>query len=98
MNIVPSSGVRDCRRGGAMARYFFDVRDDDRVIPDAEGLEFSDLGAVRAEAATALAEMARDVLATATRRRMSIDVRTGATSPSSGSHPLSSWSSSRDRG
>jgi hypothetical protein len=64
-----------------MARYFFDVRDGDRVIADPDGLEFADLAAVREEAATALAEMARDSLPTTTRRRMSIDVRTDADVP-----------------
>src|SRR3954470_7507075 len=76
MNTLPSSGVGGHRTGAAMARYFFDVRDGDRVIADPDGLEFADLAAVREEAATALAEMARDSLPTTTRRRMSIDVRT----------------------
>jgi hypothetical protein len=58
-----------------MARYFFDTRDDDEVILEDLGLECRDLEFIRAEAATSLAELARDVLPGSIRRRLRVDVR-----------------------
>src|SRR5262249_4727617 len=45
-----------------MARYYFDLLDDDGIFIDEEGLELSSLRAVRAEAAKSLADMARDAV------------------------------------
>ncbi|MBR1153137.1 DUF6894 family protein [Bradyrhizobium sp. JYMT SZCCT0428] len=45
-----------------MRRYFFDFRDGSGLIPDEEGIEFPNLEAVQAEAARALADLARDGL------------------------------------
>jgi hypothetical protein len=38
-------------------RYYFDVREDEDITPDDEGMELPTLEAVQAEAAIALAEM-----------------------------------------
>ena len=61
-----------------MTRYYFDLLDDGNSAVDEEGLELANLGAVQAEAAKALADMARDALHSAdglTRRQMAIEVR-----------------------
>jgi hypothetical protein len=43
-----------------MARYFFDLQDDDGTSVDEEGLEFSSLRRVQEEAACSLVDVARD--------------------------------------
>jgi hypothetical protein len=43
-------------------RYYFDLREGDDVAPDEEGMELTTLEAVQAEAARALADMARDAV------------------------------------
>jgi hypothetical protein len=58
-----------------MARYYFDVRDDDKVTPDEDGLVFHSLEAVKEEAARALADIARDVIPGTVRRVLAIEVR-----------------------
>jgi hypothetical protein len=45
-----------------MPRYYFDLRDEDEVAVDEEGLELSSLRAVQIEAAKSLADLARDAL------------------------------------
>ena len=55
--------------------YFFDTRDDDKVIRDDVGLEFPGLEEVKRQAAKSLAEMAVDVLPGALRRVLGVDVR-----------------------
>lgn len=57
-----------------MARYFFDHRDNDRFFRDEEGSEFSDLAAAQTEAASALAELALDVILGSERRTLCIEV------------------------
>ena len=49
-----------------MRRYYFDLRDDRGLLVDDEGLECRDRQAVQAEAARALADMARDAVHAAT--------------------------------
>jgi hypothetical protein len=56
-------------------RYFFDLRDGDRVIVGDEALEFKDLEAARGDAAASLAEMAHDLLPCSAHRNMVLDVR-----------------------
>jgi hypothetical protein len=58
-----------------MPRYFFDTRDDDRLLSDDEGLELPDMEAVKVQAAKSLAELARDVLPCSTRRELAVEVR-----------------------
>jgi hypothetical protein len=43
-----------------MRRYFFDLRDEQGIVPDEEGMVFSNLDAVQDEAARTLADIARD--------------------------------------
>ena len=59
----------------AVARYFFDTRDNETFIPDDVGIDYPDLEAVKVEAARALAELARDVIPGSLRRELAIEVR-----------------------
>jgi hypothetical protein len=43
-----------------MAHYYFDLQDDEGLVPDDIGLEFDTLEKAKTEAARALTEMARD--------------------------------------
>jgi len=43
-----------------MSIYYFDLRDDDKLVPDDEGTELSSMDEVQNEAAYALADMLRD--------------------------------------
>ena len=58
-----------------MPRYYFDSRDDDMFIADDEGLDFSSLDDVKAQATTALTELAKDVLPGSVARTLAIEVR-----------------------
>ena len=62
-----------------MQRYFFDVRDSDGVIADEEGMVLLNIDAVQAEAARALAGMARDEVWASNgnrcERHLAIDIR-----------------------
>jgi hypothetical protein len=58
-----------------VALYFFDTRDGDTFIPDDIGDELPDLESVKALAAKALAELARDVLPGSLKRVLKIEVR-----------------------
>jgi hypothetical protein len=58
-----------------VALYFFDTRDDDQFIEDDEGVELADIAAVKRVAATALVELARDVVPGAMQRNLSVEVR-----------------------
>jgi hypothetical protein len=62
-------------RNDARTRYFFDVRDGDKLIIDEEGMELRDLKAVKEEAARSLEEMVREERGN---RRVAIEVRDGA--------------------
>jgi hypothetical protein len=64
-----------------MARYYFDLLDDEGVFIDEEGLELSSLRAVQVEAAKSLADMARDAVHGSqdlSKRYMAIGVRNEA--------------------
>lgn len=45
-----------------MKRYYFDIRDGEELVVDAEGMELPAIGLVQAEAARALADLAADVV------------------------------------
>jgi hypothetical protein len=45
-----------------MARYFFDIITDGKLIPDEEGMNLPDIAAVRWEAQRSLADLALDVI------------------------------------
>jgi hypothetical protein len=64
-----------------MPVYYFDIRVGDSFTPDDTGFVLHDLEAAQKEAATALAEMARDVVPTAMVREMAIEVRDEAKEP-----------------
>jgi hypothetical protein len=46
-----------------MAHYYFDLREEDELIPDEEGLELRDMRAVQSEAGRSLAGFAWDSVA-----------------------------------
>jgi hypothetical protein len=58
-----------------MALYFFDTRDNEIFMEDDIGLELPDIEAVKAEAASSLAELARDVLPGSLKRELAVEVR-----------------------
>lgn len=62
-----------------MRRYYFDIRDEDGLAVDEEGLELRDIQAVQEEAARSLADIARDEVRSANgrkqERQMTIEVR-----------------------
>jgi hypothetical protein len=61
-----------------MPRYYFNLRNGDEFALDEEGLELRSVQAAQAEAATSLADMAREAAhhsAPVSRRDMAIEVR-----------------------
>jgi hypothetical protein len=58
-----------------MAKFFFDIREGQRFIVDEEGLEFPDVAAAEYEAATAAAEIGRDLLPKGDLRSVMVEVR-----------------------
>ena len=58
-----------------MPLFYFDVRDNDRLLPDEDGLELPGVEEARHEAARALAEIAKDVVPGSTSRELAIEVR-----------------------
>jgi hypothetical protein len=61
-----------------MPRYYFDSRDGDASMRDIQGVVLEDIAAAREQAASALAELARDVLPGTVRREIIVDVRNEA--------------------
>ena len=55
--------------------YFFDTSDNDRFIPDHEGLELPDLAAAQTEAARFLVERAGEVISGSEPCTLSVEVR-----------------------
>ena len=66
---------------GTMALYFFDSRDDGKVVIDNVGVEVAGLPAVKVLAAKGLAELALDLLPGTSERCLGIDVRDSASNP-----------------
>jgi hypothetical protein len=58
-----------------MPRFYFEVREGARFVPDEEGLEFDSLEAAEREAATAAAEIRRDRLPKGDAREVTVEVR-----------------------
>jgi hypothetical protein len=58
-----------------MPRYYFDTHDDDRFVPDNEGVELDGVEEAKTEAVTALPDMASDALPCGDRRDFVITVR-----------------------
>jgi hypothetical protein len=44
-----------------MARYYFDIREDDVLVPDKEGMEFLDLETMQREAVHTLGDLAKSM-------------------------------------
>ena len=58
-----------------MPRFYFDVREGSRFVPDDDGLDFPDRGAAEHEAAVAAAEIGRDRLPKGIAREVMVEVR-----------------------
>lgn len=58
-----------------MPLYFFDTRDNDKLIRDDEGLELPDVQAATKEASRSLVELAQEVLPGKTEHCLRVDVR-----------------------
>jgi hypothetical protein len=58
-----------------MPRFYFDTYDDDRAVPDREGIVLSDLEEAKEEAIKALPDMARDGLPDGDYRDFVVNVR-----------------------
>ena len=58
-----------------MPRFYFDVREGAKFIPDEEGLEFDTLDVAEREAATAAAEIGRDRLPKGDARQVTVEIR-----------------------
>ena len=58
-----------------MPRFYFDVREGARLVPDDGGLEFPDFDAAEREAAEAAASISRDLLPRGDTREVTIEVR-----------------------
>lgn len=58
-----------------MPRFYFDVREGTRFVPDEEGLEFNSLDAAEREAAQAAAEIGRDRLPTGDAREITVELK-----------------------
>jgi hypothetical protein len=56
-------------------RFYFDVREGTRFIPDETGLEFESLDAAELEAASAAAEIGRDQLPKGDARAVTVELR-----------------------
>jgi len=59
-----------------MQRYYFDIRENDEVAVDEQGLELPDLKAAEVEAARSLADMAANMPHGSEKHHMAIEVRT----------------------
>ncbi len=58
-----------------MPRYYFDSRDGEALIRDADGVECDNIECARDQAAIALVELAKDALPGSERREFTIEVR-----------------------
>jgi hypothetical protein len=58
-----------------MPRYYFDVREGVRLVPDDVGLEFANIDAAEREAAECAASIGRDLLPTGCARSVTVEVR-----------------------
>ena len=59
-----------------MSRYYFDMRHEDEIATDEEGIELATIESVQEEAARSLEDMARDAVHRDGKRRpMAIEVR-----------------------
>lgn len=59
-----------------MARYYFDIRDNNGLYPDEEGMEFETQREVEVEAAHSLAGLAKDLASLDDPADVAVEVRT----------------------
>ena len=64
-----------------MPRYFFDMQDGDRFVPDEVGVVFPDIESARDQATRTLAEIARDTFPGTFRREIAVEVKDDARAP-----------------
>jgi hypothetical protein len=64
-----------------MPRYYFDSRDGEALVPDDTGVILASIEQARDQAAQALAELAKDVLAGSVRRELATEIRNEAGEP-----------------
>ena len=64
-----------------MARYYFDIMDDEGVFLDDVGMELADMDTAIKEARRTLADMVRDALRSQSPDSVSISIRDGAEGP-----------------
>lgn len=64
-----------------MARYYFDIMDEEGVFLDDVGLELPDMDTAIKEARRTLADMVRDALRSQSPDNVSISIRDGAEGP-----------------
>jgi hypothetical protein len=57
-----------------MSRYYFNLREDDELIPDDEGVELPTIQSARDEAIRGLADCARDAIRNAVRAELAVEV------------------------
>jgi hypothetical protein len=67
--------LRPGRRSTFMTRYFFDIREGDKVAIDEEGKDLPSVESAQEEAARSLADLARDKIGCYPFCQMSIEVR-----------------------
>jgi hypothetical protein len=58
-----------------MKRYYFDIRDGDKLVADEEGMELPDVEAAQEEAARTLADLVRDQARGRPSCHMAVEVR-----------------------
>jgi hypothetical protein len=58
-----------------MPRFYFDVREGTRFVPDAIGIEFDSLDAAERAAAETAAEIGRELLSKGDAREVTVEVR-----------------------
>jgi hypothetical protein len=56
-------------------RFYFDVREGSRFLPDEEGLEFANLDAAESKAAESAARIGRDLLSKGSGHKVTVEVR-----------------------
>jgi hypothetical protein len=64
-----------------MSRYYFNLREDDELVPDDEGVELPTIESARDEAIRGLADCARDAICNASRARLAVEVLDGGRKP-----------------
>jgi hypothetical protein len=64
-----------------MSRYYFNLREDDELVPDDEGVELPTIESARDEAIRGLADCARDAICNAACARIAVEVLDGGRKP-----------------